>query len=254
MNAPSRCLRLIALLGAEIGAVVGLVGLGGRAPFAIPRHHLDVWWQTTPPADALVAILRVVAVVGVGWLLTTTAAYVVARLTRLPRAIRAVGWATSPLIRRTVDAALAASIAVGAGLTPAAAHAAGTPPPATSVRDGHAGALMSLPAAPAAPAARPPTTATPTTATPTTAAAPTRSEVATTPGAATTVVVEAGDNLWSLAAAQLAIATGRGRADVPDGEVAPYWVAVCELNRALLLSGDPNVIEPGERVMLPPVR
>jgi hypothetical protein len=42
-------------------------------------------------------------------------------------------------------------------------------------------------------------------------------------------------------------------ADVADTEVAPYWVAVCERNRATLTSGDPNLIFPGEVVTLPAI-
>jgi hypothetical protein len=67
-------------------------------------------------------------------------------------------------------------------------------------------------------------------------------------------VVEPGDNLWALAATRLASATGRTRADVPDDEIARYWTAVCDGNRARLVSGDPSVIFPGEVVTLPPVR
>ena len=69
----------------------------------------------------------------------------------------------------------------------------------------------------------------------------------------TTVVVASGDNLWELAAGRLAVATGRARADVGDTDVGPYWVAVCDQNRATLASGDPGLIFPGETVTLPPV-
>jgi hypothetical protein len=67
-------------------------------------------------------------------------------------------------------------------------------------------------------------------------------------------VVAAGDNLWLLAARHLATVSGRSVDDVADGEVAPYWVRVCDTNRARLASGDPNLVFPGERVVLPPVR
>jgi hypothetical protein len=67
------------------------------------------------------------------------------------------------------------------------------------------------------------------------------------------LVVAPGDNLWVLAARQLAVATGRDPRSVPDAEVAPYWVRVCDLNRDRLASGDPNLVYPGEQVVLPPV-
>jgi nucleoid-associated protein YgaU len=71
--------------------------------------------------------------------------------------------------------------------------------------------------------------------------------------AAATVVVRPGDNLWELAAQHLASRTGRGRADVGDAELAPYWLAVCEENRDALASGDPNLIHPGEVVTFPAI-
>src|SRR5439155_17854754 len=67
------------------------------------------------------------------------------------------------------------------------------------------------------------------------------------------VVVAAGDNLWELAARGIATATGRDRSAVTEDEIAPYWVALCERNRATLASGDPDVIFPGEIVVLPRV-
>ena len=66
------------------------------------------------------------------------------------------------------------------------------------------------------------------------------------------VVVVAGDNLWELAARHLASTSARARADVRDAEVAPYWARVCDVNRDHLASGDPNLVYPGERVLLPP--
>jgi hypothetical protein len=67
------------------------------------------------------------------------------------------------------------------------------------------------------------------------------------------VVVAPGDNLWEVAARQLAARTGRDRIDIADGDIAPYWIEVCEANRAQLRSGDPNLIFPGERLVLPPI-
>jgi hypothetical protein len=66
------------------------------------------------------------------------------------------------------------------------------------------------------------------------------------------VVVVEGDNLWTIAAARIARTSGRSPADIPDAEVAPYWIRVCDENRARLASGDPNLIVPGERIVLPP--
>ncbi|GIU88137.1 MAG: hypothetical protein KatS3mg009_2652 [Acidimicrobiia bacterium] len=72
------------------------------------------------------------------------------------------------------------------------------------------------------------------------------------PDAARHHVVVAGDNLWRIAAAEVARVTGAARA--PDAAVLPYWRAVVAANRATLRSGDPSLVYPGEVVTLPPHR
>jgi len=65
----------------------------------------------------------------------------------------------------------------------------------------------------------------------------------------TTVVVENGDHLWKISASHLDDALGR---PAEDGEIAPFWRSVIESNRDDLRSGDPDLIYPGEVVVLPP--
>jgi nucleoid-associated protein YgaU len=61
-----------------------------------------------------------------------------------------------------------------------------------------------------------------------------------------------GDNLWTIARDHLAEV--RGGADEPTlRKVAAYWLRVVEANRDRLVSGDPDLIYPGERIVLPPV-
>jgi nucleoid-associated protein YgaU len=61
-----------------------------------------------------------------------------------------------------------------------------------------------------------------------------------------------GDNLWTIAREHLTEA--RGGADQPTTrEVAAYWLRVIEANRDRLVSGDPDLIYPGERIVLAPV-
>lgn len=265
VNVLTRSLRLLVLVAAETAAVAALGRLGRRPPFVIPLDDLDGWLHTSAPADALLAVLRLVALGGALWLLGTTIAYVLACMSRVPRAVRVAGALTLPVTRRLVDAALAASIVTGSLLgsaaiaTPAgAATSAVTSPPANpGVRDGHAGALASLPAAtaPATPlrapsrqtATAPASTTTPAT-TPTTTPTP-----VTRPHAPAAVTVQSGDSLWQLAAARVAEQTGRPRSALTDAEIARYWLVLCDANRAGLLSGDPNLIYPGEVVTLPPV-
>ncbi|MDP3983488.1 MAG: hypothetical protein Q8Q52_00585, partial [Acidimicrobiia bacterium] len=62
------------------------------------------------------------------------------------------------------------------------------------------------------------------------------------------VVVERGDHMWGLAKARLAVLLGR---PPTDSEIAPYWQRVVEVNRDRIRSGDPDLIFPGEVLVLP---
>jgi nucleoid-associated protein YgaU len=63
------------------------------------------------------------------------------------------------------------------------------------------------------------------------------------------VVVEPGDHLWKISQAHLDHVLGRAAG--PD-EVAPYWRGVIDANRDGLRSSDPDLIFPGEVIVLPP--
>jgi nucleoid-associated protein YgaU len=62
-------------------------------------------------------------------------------------------------------------------------------------------------------------------------------------------VVRAGDNLWSIARAEIVRVTGDARPS--NVIIAAYWQRVIALNRATLRSGNPSLIFPGEIVALP---
>lgn len=62
------------------------------------------------------------------------------------------------------------------------------------------------------------------------------------------VVVVQGDNLWSISEGHLVVAFDRA---VDDEEVSPYWRRVITANSGDLRSGDPDLIYPGEVVLLP---
>jgi hypothetical protein len=62
-----------------------------------------------------------------------------------------------------------------------------------------------------------------------------------------------GDNLWTIARDRLAEVRGRPATQLSDREIAAYWLKVIKANRARLNSGDPDLIYPGERTVLPPV-
>ncbi len=61
-----------------------------------------------------------------------------------------------------------------------------------------------------------------------------------------TVVVEKGDHLWKISARHL-------DEQANNGEIAPYWRRVVEVNTPQLRSGDPDLIYPGEIVQLPAI-
>jgi len=278
--------RVLALLVAgEAIAVVALHRLGGVDGFGIPRHDFVRWWQQTPSEEVLLAAVRLAALVAAWWLLGSTLLYVSARVTRLHRTAAALGWATLPAVRRWADRAAALSIvaatALGVG-RPAAADP--SPPtssatatvvidadhrdpvsvllrPPSSVRTGHSADPSSLPSVPPvdlAPAPGPPPTtarlvppavlAAPPRVAPTAPATPPPS-----PTAGATHTVARGEHLWSIAARQVATATGNPRAAVAPADIARYWRRVVEVNRPRLRSGDPNLVYPGEVVELPPL-
>lgn len=62
------------------------------------------------------------------------------------------------------------------------------------------------------------------------------------------VVVRQGDHLWKLSAQHLARQFDRA---VANSEIAPYWRLTIETNKDRLRSGDPDLIFPGEEVVLP---
>lgn len=61
------------------------------------------------------------------------------------------------------------------------------------------------------------------------------------------VIVETGDHLWKISARRLHAHLGRS---ATNGEISPYWREVVDENRDRLRSGDPDLIYPGETVVL----
>ncbi|HEU4900359.1 MAG TPA: hypothetical protein VFX88_22755, partial [Actinomycetota bacterium] len=109
---------LLLLLGFELAAVVGLHWLGRVEGLRIGWEHPVPWLVSSPVQDVLGALLRTVGLVMAYWLLASTLIYLLASLTRLPSAVRAVSWATLPAVRRVADHALAVTLAtsmVGGG-------------------------------------------------------------------------------------------------------------------------------------------
>jgi nucleoid-associated protein YgaU len=66
--------------------------------------------------------------------------------------------------------------------------------------------------------------------------------------AATIHVVVAGENFWTIAERHLSVQLGR---PVTDAEIAPFWAKVVAINAPTIMSGDPDMIYPGEVLELP---
>lgn len=60
-----------------------------------------------------------------------------------------------------------------------------------------------------------------------------------------------GENLWLIAANQLAAITERTLDEVPQTDVAAYWERVIDTNRSGLRSGNPDLVYPGEVITFP---
>jgi hypothetical protein len=281
-----RSLILFLLLAGETGAVLLLLKVPGGALGELP---------SLAPEDAVVASVRVIALLIAGWLTASTILYAIASATRLPALVRGVRWVTLPGVRRLVDGVVATTVVAtstlgitgtasampptfltGEARTPAAGRSLYVPRPAgdplpreepvqasassSTVYQPHPAGGADPPEAPAEnrsfdseidgitqiPAEAndrdqaihgeeggPP--------------APPIPVAAPTP----TYVMRAGDHLWSVATGQVAMHTGKPAAKLAAREIARYWVRLIDLNTQRLRSGDPNVVYPGETVLLP---
>jgi nucleoid-associated protein YgaU len=66
------------------------------------------------------------------------------------------------------------------------------------------------------------------------------------PTGSASVVVGEGDHLWKISARHLG-------PEADNGDIGPYWGEVIDVNTPRLLSGDPDLIFPGEVVELPAI-
>jgi LysM domain len=256
------------LLAVEAGAVVALHRLGQVAELRVPLDDLGQWIATTNPEVVITATSRLVALVLAWWLLGSTTLYALARAAHRDALAVAFGSLTLPAVRRMLDRTIAGTVLATTLLVRAPAAPAGPPtdrapesidprsgrldsvatPPRQEVREGRVAAPGTEPVPPSSPPApeSPPVPVDAGADDP--ASEPDR--VLASPAAAGTYVVVAGDNLWTIAARQVA-GSDRGASDVVPGEVAPYWHALVDRNRARLVSGDPDLLFPGEVLELP---
>jgi hypothetical protein len=117
------------LVGFELGALVALHSLGDLPFLRVPFGDLTGWLAVTPPEDALAAVVRLLALGCAWWLAGSTALYTLARLSRVPGAIRATERATLPGVRRVADRAVAVTLTATTVAGVGGPAAAATPPP-----------------------------------------------------------------------------------------------------------------------------
>lgn len=276
------------------GTATALLHRLGSAPWSrIDWRHLPMWVRITSAEDAVAALLRVMALGLSYWLLASVLLYAAAQASRVPGAAAAAGWLTLPVVRRVVDRAVAVALAASAAVAPAAHAAAGpspTPPPVTvgvsnegvlsppssdvpgsappRVEEGQQGApstSASVEPAPgptlAPPIANPPSLEGDAGSAPGSHSSDqveTDESVSSQPEPPVEVdrqhVVAPGDNLWTIAAARLSQAKNISPSELTNEEIHAYWVRVIDANERALRSGNPNLIFPGERIALPPIR
>jgi hypothetical protein len=237
--------RLAMLLGFEAGTLLWLLSLGRRPWLQIAWSDPGAWIKTAPPGDAIAALIWLAALGCVMWVGGSTLLYLAAGATRTPAFVRSVEWMTVPFIRRVTEGALAAML-----VTPTIATVpvwADAPAPVV-VAVGTDGTNLppgiSRPAEPATlPVAETDLPLWPVL--PCEIAAGSEQE-----SGPEELVVEVGDNLWILSRGYLTTVFGRRPS---NREVAPYWRRVMARNQPNLISGNPDLIYPGEVIEMPPV-
>ncbi len=232
--------------------VAVLVALHGAARWASVDWLDRSSWTATPPDVVAAAAVRLAALGAAYWIAAVIAWAVLTH--RRPAATCARHWTALPGIRRLVDRALTVGLAASTLLAPATASAVQTPPipvivesetlteprPATEAP----AATASVRAAPSQLPRPLPEIAVPAG----TARAP--AAAAQSPEApARTHTVQPGEHMWLIAARHL---ESLG-APASDSDVAPYWVRMIDANCAVIRSGDPDLIYPGEVLALPEV-
>jgi nucleoid-associated protein YgaU len=65
--------------------------------------------------------------------------------------------------------------------------------------------------------------------------------------------VAEGETFWTIARDRLAEASGGGAGEPTNQALTEYWAKVVAANQGRLASGDPDLIYPGETIILPPV-
>lgn len=235
-----RALVLAGWFGGLLGliALLHVAGSGALAGPALtdPSSWSD-WAARRTPAEATMAVLRLVGL-GLGWyLLAATLLGAVAHLAGGARAVELADLLAPALVRRVVQAGLGIGLAGSVLAAAGAGTAVGSRVPTA--------ADVAL----ATEAHEPPSMTSMTT---TTLAEPSvvidlaREEARAAAPAARTWVIRPGDHLWSVSDRVLTEALGRPPV---EREVLAYWKDLVERNRHLL--PDPDLVHAGLIIELP---
>lgn len=208
--------RAAALLGAWSGLLAAVL---------VFLHRTEPVVDAYPPDGSghVIVVVRYVAMT-IGWYLAASTAFsFAAQLLRVGAAVAVAQRVTAAPIHRLTRAAVGAVFAASA-IVPTAASAETSQPVPVMVWVGEEQGR-----------------ATP---------APGHTTTETPQPEARHVVISPGDSLWSLAAARL---TEQLHREPSDREVSRYWLKVIRANRAHLRDAMvPDLIYPGDRVVLPP--
>lgn len=256
-------LGLMAALALPALAVLVLHRMGSLDWLRIDFSDVSGWTRRTRVEDAIAAVLRYAALAGGYWLLGSTVLYLVARVSGSVRMIGITSVFTLPAVRRVTDRVVIGTLAISALAGPAIAvsNPFGESHPTTAVADpveSRMGqptstdeTIVNLRALESPAAERPlPQTIGPVDRLTGGETSPQpETSITIKEGAHLEVVVTEGDHLWALAERRISSTLGRPAA---DHEVAPYWREVVSSNPEIR-SGDPDLIFPGEVIVLPPL-
>jgi len=207
--------------------------LAGRGPLGAPPPAPDAfagWASDRGATAALLALVRVAALAVAGWVAVLSTLAAVARAAGAVR-VAAVAESGLPRVLRQAAGAGLASVAVLGG--PAAAQEGGAAVAAEPLvllpaDEGGTATMSVLPDEPPPPAAAP----------------------APAPDPAPTWTVAPGDSFWSIAEEVVADEAG---AEPTEAAVLDYWLVLVDANRDRLVSGDPDLLLPGQVLDLPAV-
>lgn len=246
-------------------AIVALHRLGSLDWLRVDFGDLEGWARRSRVEEALAAVLRYVALAGAYWLAASSALYLLARSTGIARFIDATSVLTLPAVRRVTDRLVVGTLAMSTLTGPAIAVSgqwsdrapaidpitarleAGAPVEEDVVID-----LTSIDEAdlegltPSAASDQPGEVAE---SDPRLSRDDAPPSISIRASAQLEVIVTEGDHLWSLAERRVSSVLGRPAA---DHEIAPYWREVISSNPEIR-SGNPDVIYPGEVIVLPPL-